>query len=88
MALCTLFNHFRGCRRGGGVGGYPNNIPQNDPDEALIILNLHNWGKNIFFKKNCPLIRAPISQGLAQRTGRGQNPFLCFSSIFDFSAKF
>ena len=48
---------------------------------------VHKWGKN-FFHKNCPSTQAPISQGLTRRSGRGQNPYLCFSSIFKFSTKF
>ena len=30
----------------------PTHIPQNDPHNMLIILNIHKWGE-IFFKKNC-----------------------------------
>ena len=67
--------------------GTPTYIPQNDPHDALIILNVHKWGKN-FFKKICLSTQAPISQGPTQRSGRGQNPFLCFSAIFEFSTKF
>ena len=29
---------------GGGSVGTPTYIPQNDPHDALIILNIHNWG--------------------------------------------
>ena len=44
-----------GSPRGGGGGsvGTLTYIPQNDPHDALIILNIHN----------CPLAQAPISQG-------------------------
>ena len=52
----------------GGEGG-PTYIPENDPHDALIILNMHKWGK--FFLKNCPSTQAPISQGPARRSGRG-----------------
>ena len=40
-------------RRGpqGGLVGTPTYIPQNDPHDTLIILNIHNWGKKIFQKK-------------------------------------
>ena len=31
--------------------GTPTYIPQNDPHDALIILNIHNWGKKNFQKK-------------------------------------
>ena len=30
---------------GGGSAGTPIYIPQNDPHDALIILNIHKWGK-------------------------------------------
>ena len=39
-----------GAPRGGSVGT-PTYIPQNDPHDALIILNIHKWGKNFFQKK-------------------------------------
>ena len=48
----------QGPRGGGGSVGTPTYVPQNDPHDTLIILNIHNWGK-----KNCPLAQAPISQG-------------------------
>ena len=67
--------------------GTPTYVPQNDPHDTLIILNMHKWVK-VVFKKICPSTQAPISQGPTRRLGRGQNPFLCFSSIFDFSTKF
>ena len=38
---------------GGGSVGTPTYIPQNDPHDTLIILNIHNWGKKNF-KKICP----------------------------------
>ena len=54
--------------------GTPTYIPQNDPHDphALIILNIHNWGKKNFQKKNCQLAQAHISQGPTWRLGRGQ----------------
>ena len=39
--------------RGGSVGT-PKYKPQNDPHDALIILNIHKWGKKIF-RKNLPI---------------------------------
>ena len=43
--------------------GIPTYMPQNDPHDALIILNIHNWGK-IFSKKIAhQLTQAPTSQG-------------------------
>ena len=74
-------------RRGPQGGGGAKYIPQNDPHGALIILNIHNWGKRIF-RKFCTLAQAPISQGLTRRSGRGSNFFLCFSPILQFSTKF
>ena len=38
----------------GGSVGTPTYIPQNDPHDALIILNIHNWGEKNF-KKNLPI---------------------------------
>ena len=34
--------------------GTPTHIPQNDPHDALIILNIHNWGTKVF-QKNLPI---------------------------------
>ena len=63
-----------GVPRRGSVG-IPTYIPQNDPHDALIILNIHKKGKKIFHKK------LPISSD--------PHPgFLCFSNIFEFSTKF
>ena len=42
-----------GVPRGGSVGT-PTYIPQNDPYDALIILNIHKWGKR-FFQKKLPI---------------------------------
>ena len=33
-----------------GGGGTPTYISQNDPHDALIILNIHTWSKNLFSK--------------------------------------
>ena len=35
--------------------GTPTFIPQNDPHDVLIILNIHKWGKKFFFRKNLPI---------------------------------
>ena len=63
--------------------GTPTYIPQNDPHDVLIILNIHNWGpKN--YQKNLP-----ISSGSHQpRSGRGSYFFVCFLPSFEFSTKF
>ena len=34
--------------------GTPTYVPQNDPHDALINLNIHKWGKK-FFRKNLPI---------------------------------
>ena len=39
--------------------GTPTYIPQNYPDDALIILNIHKWSKCVFKKKFVP----PNSRG-------------------------
>ena len=44
----------------GGGGGTPTCIPQNDPHDVLIILNIHKQGE-IFFKKKSPSAQALIS---------------------------
>ena len=51
-----------GSRGGGGGGavGTPTYAPQNDPHDTLIILNIHNWGKQFFSKK------LPINSGSHQ----------------------
>ena len=73
---------------GGGCSvGTPTYKPQNDPHCTLIILGMRQWGKKVF-KKNCPSTEAPISQASTGRLGRGQNPFWCFSGIFEFSTQF
>ena len=38
---------------GGGLVGTPTYIPQNDPHDTLIILNMQKWVKT-FSKKFCP----------------------------------
>ena len=90
---------FGGLEGGGGVGGLagqlpgslergtPTYIPQHDPHDMLVILNIHKWVE-IFFRKIFPLAQAPISQGRTQRSGQGSKFFLCFSNIFKFSTKF
>ena len=66
--------------------GTPIYIPQNDPHDALIILNIHKWGKKVF-RKICPFAQAPISQGQTRRSGQGSKNFLYSSNIFEFSIK-
>ena len=71
----------------GGVAGY---IPHNDPNDALIILSIHKWGKENFQKKIAHKLRLPSAKGPTRRSGRGQSVFFfsCFSPIFEFSTKF
>ena len=52
-------------------------IPQYDTHDALIILNIHRWGK-IFSKKIAQQLRLPISQGPARRSGQGSKCFFVF----------
>ena len=56
-----------------GGSGYPN-MPQNDSHDALIILDIHNWGKKKFQKK----IAHQLSHGPTRRSGRELNFVLCF----------
>ena len=62
--------------------GTPTYIPQNDPHDTLIVLNIYNWGKKIF-KKICPSTQAPISQGPTQRSGRVKILFCAFHPFFN-----
>ena len=71
----------------GGGGGTPTHIPQNDPHDALIILDIHNWGKKLFRKI------LPISSGSHQPTSEPEvrswvKIVLCFPPIFEFSTNF
>ena len=75
---------------GGGGGrwvGTPTHIPQNDPHDALIILNTHNWGKN-FFQKNLPFSSGSHQPRYDPEVRSGSICFLCFLPIFEFSKKF
>ena len=49
-----------GLPRGGG-GGTPTYTPQSDPHDALIILNIHSWGK-FFQKKFAHQLRLPSAK--------------------------
>ena len=72
----------------GGSVGTPTYIPQNDPHDTLIILNIHKWGRKIS-QKNLPMgsgSHQPRSD-LEVRSG-SKCFFLCFSPIFEFSTKF
>ena len=59
----------------------PTYIPQNDPRDTLIILNMHKWGKKNFKKK------LPINSGSHQprsdpEAGSGSNSFFVLFSHF------
>ena len=65
----------------GGSVGTPTYIPQNDPRDTLIILNMRKWGKKIFKKK------LPINSGSHQPRsdpgGRvGVKIFFCAFQLF------
>ena len=52
-----------GVPRGGGRSvGTPTYIPQNDPHDALIILNMHKWVQEILQKKNAHKLRLPSAK--------------------------
>ena len=58
---------------GGGVSGDPN-IPQSDPHDALIVLNVHKWGKNCFQKK-LPINSGPHQPRSDPEVGSGSKSF-------------
>ena len=51
-----------GSRGGGGGVDTPTYIPQNDPRDTLIILNMHKWGKTIFTKNFARQLRLPSAK--------------------------
>ena len=66
---------------GGGSVGTPTYIPQNDPHDTLIILNMRKCGKKIFKKK------LPINSGSHQprsnpEAGSGSKSFFVLFSHF------
>ena len=66
LQVCLLTSPgegLRGRRGGGGSVGTPIYIPQNDPHDALIILNIHKCGKDFFKKKY------PSASGKNKQTG-------------------
>ena len=50
--------------------GTPTYIPQNDPDDTLIILNINKRAQKQFSKTFWPSAQGPISQGPTRRLGR------------------
>ena len=72
---------------GGGAGGTPTYLPQNDPHDALIFFfNTHNLGKKTS-EKICPSAQNAISQGPTRRSDWGSNRFCVFrnSDYFEYS---
>ena len=57
--------------------GTPTYIPQNDPHDALIILNVHNWGAK-FLIKNLPINSGSHQPRSAPEVGWGSNSFSVF----------
>ena len=66
----------------GGGGGTPTYIPQNDLHDALIILNIHKWGLNIFQKKIAHQLRLPSAKIQPGGGVGGRTPFFVFFSHF------
>ena len=68
--------------------GTPTYIPQNDPQDALIILNIHKWSKKNF-RKNLPISSSSHQPRSDPEVRSGvKKKFLCFSDLFEFSTKF
>ena len=57
--------------------GTPTYIPQNDPHDTLIILNIHNWGKK-FFKKFLPINLGSHQPRSDPEVGSGSKSFFVF----------
>ena len=66
---------------GGGSVGTPTYIPQNDPHETLIILNVHNWGRKIF-QKNLPINLGSHQPRSGPEVGLGSKYFFVFLTSF------
>ena len=63
---------------GGGGGilvGTPTYIPQNDPHDALIFLNIHKWGTK-FFQKNSPVTSGSHQPRSDPKVGSGSKSCL------------
>ena len=70
---------------GGGGVGIPTYKPQNDPHEALTILDIHKWGKKSFQQKFAHQPRLPSAKVRPEGQVWGLFFFVCFSPIFDVS---
>ena len=67
---------------GGGAVVTSRYVLQNEPNDAVSILNIHSWGKTNFRKKIARMPRLPISQGLTHRSGPGSKLFFGFFTHF------
>ena len=70
--------------------GTPTYKPQNDPHDALIILNIQKWDKN-FFTKNLPIGSVRLLSAKVRPGGqvRGRKILCVFQTFFfEFSTKF
>ena len=57
-------------------GGTPTYIPQHDPHDALMILNIHKWNK--FCKKKLPISSGPHNKPRRNpEVGSGVKKFFC-----------
>ena len=59
--------------------GTPTYIPQNDPHDTLIILNMHKWGKKNF-KKNLPINSGSHQPRSDPEAGSGSKSFFVLFS--------
>ena len=68
--------------RGGSVGT-PTYIPQNDPHDALIILNIQKWGKKNFQEKFAHWLRLPPAKVRPGGQVRDQKFFCVFQTFLN-----
>ena len=59
----------------------PTYIPQNEPHDTLIILNMHKWGKK-FFKKKWPINSGCHQPRSDTEAGSGSKSFFVLFSHF------
>ena len=68
---------------GGGSVGTPTYTPQNDPHDALIIWNIHKWGKIIFFKTSLPISSGSHQPRSDAEVRSGVKTFLRFAPFLN-----
>ena len=61
--------------------GTPTYIPQNDPHDTLIVVNMHKEGK-IFFKKKLPINSGSHQPRSNPEAGSGSKSFVVLFSHF------